>query len=556
MSTKDSNNRNNNNKRGSAAADYGDQRPDESTTTTKRQRCNGGGTIVAAPPCKDPQQRPQQRKERIAELERRQKSSDERLALLDRRRREEERHRKGLEREIAALRKAEQQQQQRQQRDGPQTASSSSSSTSETATNQDELETLERLKKDIMDGVQSKKDSIAQVRAELPPMERRLEKIEARIAVAKERPAKEERLRRRRANNNPRINEFMRILNSGGVEFAVLLKDQFPDLIDSVDFFWAVLYEQVDGLTFLQKVYEILFDEVPPTVLNDKELLFSLCCSYPMFYTAIPPDWQLRSDSQILQAVIARDPDMVCDVPRAVQLDNPRLIGEALARTPLWHSAHGDYIKGCIATEMWRNRDVVLGWVKGGGELHYQIPLNLRDQEILKIAYGHMKPTEAQNYSIPPRLCFDKEFMLKAVEGNPSALNTVANHLRGDQDLALAALSGSQTFFVLRFNFNEFLPLGEQNAWRRSANFWAQMGDSIRQKLRMHDSFVELILGSIDLSQTKPSALAMLDHGGHETVLARKKLIAEFAGVPIGDELAKLRKARRNLARSGLFWCD
>jgi len=71
----------------------------------------------------------------------------------------------------------------------------------------------------------------------------------------------------------------------------------------------------------------------------------------------------------------------------------------------------------------------------------------------------------------------------------------------------------------------------------------------IRQQLGTHDAFVKLVLGSIHFSESKPSNLAALDHGGETTVVARTKLIAEYVGVPVGAELGKLRRARGNLAK-------
>jgi len=346
-----------------------------------------------------------------------------------------------------------------------------------------------------------------------------------------------------------------------GAEFdAVLLKEQFPDLMDNVDFFWTVLdairAKGSERMTTLEKVCEILREVAPPTVLNDEALMLGLCCSYPFIYYAIPADSQLKRNNKIVEEVLARRPGAVQIIPGAVQLENPRLVRGALARIPLWHNVHHEYFKQFIAHGAWRNRDVVLGWVKGGGYLHNRIPQNLwDDQEILQICFGNRKPAQLQNPAIPTRLMRSKEFMLKTLEGGPVPLNQVDEHWRGDRDLALAALSGTHGPFALRVSSDKFLPLSlaDGSFSDRSLRFWAQVSDEIRQKLTLHDSFVALVLGSIDLSDTKPSALAVLDHGGIETVLARKKLIAEFAGIPVGDELAKLRKARKNLAQEGFF---
>lgn len=186
--------------------------------------------------------------------------------------------------------------------------------------------------------------------------------------------------------------------------------------------------------------------------------------------------------------------------------------------------------------------------------------------------------------------------MLKAVEKNPHMLYYVSDSLKGRNDLSLAALSGKHGSLATSTLFPGFSPdeqelifdadeegtdrdeqelipdadeeetdLDEQEPIpdvdeeetesRRDHRSFVQVAESIRQQLGMHDEFVKLVLGSIHFSKSKPSNLDALDHGGEETVQARMKLIAEYIGVPIGEELGKLRRARMNLASGeGIRW--
>jgi len=146
--------------------------------------------------------------------------------------------------------------------------------------------------------------------------------------------------------------------------------------------------------------------------------------------------------------------------------------------------------------------------------------------------------------------------MKQAVEKNPLLLNQLPENLRGNKDLALAAMIGANGVLTMKFNFKRFLPIGEESREWRSHQFWLQFGEGIRQQLRTHDAFVGLVLGSLHFSASKLSNLAVLDHGGEATMMARNKLIAEYAGVPMGENLTKLRLARKHLAANGIRWSD
>jgi len=359
-------------------------------------------------------------------------------------------------------------------------------------------------------------------------------------------------------NENPRIQEVLRIYKTGTIELDDLLEQQFSELIDNCDFYYAFL-EAKDKIPLTGKVNELMERHQPQQVLNKQELMLQLCKYDPWVLADIPEGSPLKSDVQVLEAVLECLPSMVGEVSGTMQLQNPLLVGKALARLPLWHSTVSNHFKSFVEDSLWHNRDVVLGWAKGGGELHNRIPVILRrnDPEILLTFVGSVKPTIFQNPVIIPRFRRDKEFLRKAVAKNPYVLQCVANNLKGDVDLGIAALSGPHGTLAVLLQHEGFLPNEEGTvaANHRFNRFWIQVAEQIRQKVRLHDAFSKLILGSVHFSHTKPSHFSILGQDD-ATSEALTKTIAEFAGVPVGNDLAMLRRARKTLEMVGIRWFD
>jgi len=227
------------------------------------------------------------------------------------------------------------------------------------------------------------------------------------------------------------------------------LEQQFPDLIDNVEFCFAFFDDE--DLKLDATVYEFLCENLPPSVFSDTTLALKIFSYDPKLYCAlVPGDWKLKHDQQIVKAVLELDSTLVDVVSGPLQLQNPYALGHALAGLPLWHTESVDYIGSFVDSEAWNHREVVLGWVKGGGELHDAIPRNLReDPEILLIAMGNMYPTALQGPDyLPHNLASSVDFMMKAVEKNPRMLVFVAASLKGRKDLMLAALSGKHDFMA------------------------------------------------------------------------------------------------------------
>lgn len=425
--------------------------------------------------------------------------------------------------------------------------------------NERRIAELERQRRAIEKEIAEDDGKIAELERARARKQRRREAVVAEVARLKQDSAnklEKREERSRRGPQNPQIAQAIRFLETG-LPLNVLLEERFPDLIDDSNFWWSFL-EAKYSIPLTAKMFEILFDKRPSAVLQNKALVLQLLAYDPRVYAAIPWDWKLKADSEILNAVLSLRPTCLYDVPGAVQLQNPHVVGKSLARLPLWSTELRNTFKGRVGNGGWNHRDVVLGWLEGGGDLHDGIPLNLRmDPEILFAALGSNTPASLQRPTVPAGLSANKAFILQAVEKNPLMLNRVAGSLRGDKDLAIAALSGSYGFLSVHYQNLQFIPddAEARDIHRRIDRFWFEVNETIRQKLRARDIFVKLVLGNIDLSETKPSLLGVLNQGD-ETSLMTKQLIADYAGVPIGKELAKLRRARKNLAEAGIPWCD
>jgi len=183
-----------------------------------------------------------------------------------------------------------------------------------------------------------------------------------------------------------------------------------------------------------------------------------------------------------------------------------------------------------------------------------RIPLRLREDPEIILAFlegNQSSPRNRRAYvPIPLSLTSNKPFLLEAVERSPQYLGIVADVMQGDLDLALAAIC-SDCGAVTPFYIVDFLGGGT----RRAHRLWFDVAGIIYQKLILQTAFVKLILGSLHFSDTKKSNLSVLNQGD-ATTSAWKKLIAEYAGVPTGVELTKLRRGRNNLKTEGVQWND
>ena len=138
----------------------------------------------------------------------------------------------------------------------------------------------------------------------------------------------------------------------------------------------------------------------------------------------------------------------------------------------------------------------------------------------------------------PPEIRADKTLAIKVVEKLPFMLIVLNNPIRHDFDLALIAFSATQDIAekILRTN-------------RMHPAFVQSITEAMRRKLdtfaSFHDAF--FFAAASKSKCEKAVALRRVLCQDTATTVAIKKWIAEFAGVPMGLELKRLRRAHENL---------
>ena len=385
--------------------------------------------------------------------------------------------------------------------------------------------------------------------------QQKAEKEQERIKLAQETAKIDQRLAALKSSHPTEIENAIGLLKSGVFTLNEILKEYFPDLLGSLAFWWAFL-EAKDEFLLLWEV-DVLVDNKPAAIINDKVLMLGLCSYDARSYYAIPSGHQLKSDEKIVEATLESNPFVVWRLPGTVQLKYPHLVGAALARLPLWEERACAHYREKLDPGVWNIREIVVGWANGGGDLHNLIPGNLRQNEDVFVAFnGHKRATRSiLGLPLPDHLKSNKDFMTKLLEQNPLYLHHVGDRLVGDFDLCVAALSAEDGILACFKPPDRWIPDGEESPVLRWRRLIFQIANHVRAKLHLHNVFVKLILGSIDSSTDNESVLSVLDQA-EETSVAIKQLIAGYAGVPIGKEVGRLRRARKTLTLDGFHWPD
>jgi len=175
-------------------------------------------------------------------------------------------------------------------------------------------------------------------------------------------------------------------IKRGDLTLKIMLEHHFPHLINNVDFWWAFLAIK-DELPPLSCLYEVLFDNKPQSAFNQKELMLQLCSYDVCIFAVIPIDHPLKIDEQIVGAVLAASPPAYLLIPRDRRPEFASMIGKAFARQPLWDDWHRKIILRLLDARIWNSRDSVLGWAKGGGNFHGDIPERFLEDEEIVLAF-------------------------------------------------------------------------------------------------------------------------------------------------------------------------
>ena len=217
-----------------------------------------------------------------------------------------------------------------------------------------------------------------------------------------------------------------------------------------------------------------------------------------------------------------------------------------------------DYLSKKILTtftpRLWREREIILGWAKGGGIFHNAIPTAFLNERAIFLAFQDNEQKQPSQLEIPTHLQKNKQFMMTAVEKHPANIEQIADQLLQDYDIPIAALSTPKGIvinnvdpaFLKRWLKEDYRPYSQD---RNHHQFLFQIAAVIQKQLRSHHIFVTLILGSTR-ENIKP--FSILNQGNTTACEAYLKPIGSFAGIPMGKELHKLRNASKTLALLGV----
>ena len=357
--------------------------------------------------------------------------------------------------------------------------------------------------------------------------------------------------KRQRCNN--RTDEALCLLENKYLPFHKLLKQHFPDLINDLGFWRAFLHIK-HKLPPLPEVAFLILQKNPISILADKTIMLELCAYDSWIYHAITKGNPLKNDWQIVEAVLLSNPSFVSEIPVDILEQHTNLVGITLARLPL----SVDYLSKKILTtftlRLWREREIILGWAKGGGVFHDAIPTAFLNEKAIFLAFQDNEQKQPSQLQIPTHLKRNKQFMMAAVEKHPKNIEQIADQLLRDYDIPIAALSTPKGVaidklddaFLQRWLQDDYQPYSRD---RNHHIFLFQIAATIQKQLQSHHTFVTLILGST-YGNTKPFSILNQDNTTvHEAYM---EPIASFAGVPTGKKLRKLRNASKTLALLGV----
>ena len=149
----------------------------------------------------------------------------------------------------------------------------------------------------------------------------------------------------------------------------------------------------------------------------------------------------LQSDQDILAAFLAANPEhfggwanLLGLIPVEVQLQHPELVCRILnGHIDCEFGAHwSDLDVGAIAPDLWRNREVLLAWIRCGMNPPDDAPAQFEHDHELWLQVSKVRWHGMFKSCCPATLCSDRSFMLRAVRANPERC---LEYLTGDHSI-------------------------------------------------------------------------------------------------------------------------
>eukprot|EP00526_Cylindrotheca_closterium_P006687 CAMPEP_0113618328 /NCGR_PEP_ID=MMETSP0017_2-20120614/9274_1 /TAXON_ID=2856 /ORGANISM="Cylindrotheca closterium" /LENGTH=759 /DNA_ID=CAMNT_0000527821 /DNA_START=497 /DNA_END=2776 /DNA_ORIENTATION=- /assembly_acc=CAM_ASM_000147 len=198
------------------------------------------------------------------------------------------------------------------------------------------------------------------------------------------------------------------------------------------------------------------------------------------------------------------------------------------------------YMPSHIPEDLWStSRDLGIAWIRRGGQILDAIEQQLRRDKPMGLEVA--KHNWAEFYKVGKVLLKDRQFMLRALKQDGRVIRFAHSDLIQDMDVLMSAVAYHPQPSTLSTTFAGIYNLEE-------------LKRHVETKLQLHSTFLLDFLRGIAISpqpNVAPnlrSQLPMLDRGV-ETSEAFKRLICDYLGVPIGQQLRLLRQAFANMKR-------
>ena len=253
------------------------------------------------------------------------------------------------------------------------------------------------------------------------------------------------------------------------------------------------------------------------------------------------------------------------------QMKNLDLVEKSMAHLNQFGVHHDDW-KDCISSNVWNDRSMVLkylrnakGWIRNRSilELLHDIdkahPL-LNDEEVVSLSI-EARPSDLQY--VHEDLRNDKSFILQFVreakrilryvprnlmrQDYDTILQYVPRKMRYDYDIITAAIAKCDGNVIDCWNILKF---------DADVECLTTLLHQTKTKLQLHDVFMKVFLMGVSrddqhtIHPSLRSPLPMLNKGA-ETSTKLKKMIASYAGVPIGQSFIEVKGAIAALQRFG-----
>jgi hypothetical protein len=332
---------------------------------------------------------------------------------------------------------------------------------------------------------------------------------------------------------------FVRCINNieqmdTGLVKAIIRR--FPELAADKSFWTIVIESEFD---YEELSHSLLQDIATQEILSDKPMMIKACIADSSVLKVISDNLSL--DRDIIEAAVNSCECALFSFPQEAQLQYPDLVAKAIENYADTTDDVNDISQDTtIAEPLWANIHVLCTWFQLGGNHHDLIPFEMFENSTVGLTIAEKNLEIFENY-VSYLLRSDKNFMMQAVQKNSLAYIFAEGWLVTDDDLALAAFAGEGAGCLV----NHFC-MADAAGRSFALLYMHELLQKVRLKLDVFDAFVKCILCGISKHSGRSSSLRMLDCG-KETATAIQKLIAEYVGVPMNEELAMLRKAYPNL---------